>query len=137
DPHGNWKLDPAWQSVSTFSGDRASVTREKGDVLIDAEGNVLSKPFERIDPMIDGMARVKRGDDWNFIAANGKLLSRKWFAAAPHYGDGLATVKDADDRWFFLLVTGKLVGPFDAAYPAHCGMARFVENERVGFRDVT
>src|SRR5262249_53527878 len=90
-------VTPTPDGASQFCEDRASVTIEDKMVLVDAAGYALSKRFDRIDAMLDGMARVVRNDTFNFIGPNGKLLSKKWFTEAPHYGDGLATVKNDND----------------------------------------
>lgn len=58
----------------------------------------------------DGLARVRNCErKYNFIDANGKLLSDEWFNNAHSFKDGFAKVQRSDGLWNFITKDGKII----------------------------
>ena len=88
------------------------VQRTSNGKYIDAQGKALSEEWKWIgylDPGT-GIARVQRSDNqFNFIDANGKILSEQCFKYVDDFHCGYARVQRGDGLWNFINTDGKLM----------------------------
>ena len=84
----------------------------------------------------DGLARVRNCErKYNFIDANGKILSDEWFEWAEDFKDGFAVVKNEDYVYNFIDKKGKFLSEqwFEKAFDFQEGFA--VVEKTIGLRN--
>lgn len=136
DKAGQVVIPLSFERAASFSGGRGRIMADGQWYYIDAQGNVISEGYDEALPFLDGMARVKRGEGYNFIGLDGRLLSQTWFGEVKPYSDGFAPVA-RDGEWYFLTRNGQTFGPFVTAMTPTSGLARFVRpGQGVGFLDI-
>ena len=132
-PDGTWFLEPQYEQLGPYCPSRGRMKAGNQWFLVDNQGNALSEGYENMYPLVEGMARVQRGEKITFINGDGAPITGEWFDDAKAYDDGLAAVRRGDD-WFLLGADGRLHGPYAQAFPPQLGLARFVvSGEGVGY----
>ena len=94
--------------------------------------------FDNIDNFDkNGLAIVGLNDKWNFIDANGKVLSKQWFDYISSFKNGISQVK-LNNKYNFIDVNGKLVSQqwFDYISNFVNGVAKVRLNNKWNFIDV-
>lgn len=130
---GSFAMDATFEEASSWSDGRGRVKVEGQWRLVDENGATSPEGFDEIWPLLDGMAKVRRGNRFSFVGAEGRLLTAEWFDETRVWADGLAPVRREND-WFFLRATGELLGPYAVAMTPNEGLARFVPRDgEVGF----
>ena len=84
----------------------------------------------------DGLARIRNWEgQYNFINAQGKLLSEQWFEWADDFNDGFAVVKNEDYVYNFINRQGKFLSEqwFEKAFEFNEGFA--VVEKPIGLRN--
>ena len=111
--------------------------------FINEEMKVLSRrPFRRwfdhVGSFSEGFAWVySRGEGWNFINKEGKILSNQWFDAVEYFRGGFARVYSRGKGWNFINKEGKIlsnqwfddVGSFSAMVVKLNGEWNFINKE--------
>ena len=100
----------------------------KGFILFDEVQGMLDNGvprdeiFDYIFNFIDGSAKVRLGNKWNFIDKNGKCISDTWFDDVYYFDDVYVKVR-LGNKWNLIDKNGKLISDtwFDDVYDFHDG----------------
>ena len=112
----------------------------KGFILFDEVQELLDygkaprEIFDRCFDFLDGFARVKLNDKYNFINTNGQLISDTWFDYCGDFYDGFAIV-ELNDKWNFINTNGQLISDtwFDRCFDFLDGFARVKLNDKYNY----
>ena len=138
--HACHKLHQVWHFYPN-NGENVFYEVECGGDVIESKGNdgkfvcseiKLIKPVDMLNIALfgyagcfsDGFAAVKIDGKWNFINAEGKLLSEQWFDDTYRFSEGFAVVT-LDRKYNFINTKGKMLSEqwFDDAWNFSDGFA--------------
>lgn len=106
---------------------------------------VVSPAFSCLHPFSEGMAAFQEGGVWGFIDIGGKKVIPSRFESAGDFHDGLAPVKIATNKYYYINKEGKevltktsnLVLSFDEYFPGGRAMFQNAHNFCDGLARVT
>lgn len=141
DRDGRYVVQPQYEQVAPPVEGNLWLVRAEGKYgFIDVEGKYVVGPVhDEAGVFHDGVARVRMGDKWSFVNADGKPVgSGAQYDAAEDMSNGLAAVR-MGDSWGFVNKTGEMViapkyvavGRFDGS------VAAVLEEDRIGYVDRT
>lgn len=108
-------IPPIYDMVSPLSDGLFQVTDGKLNAYFDTKGTILL-PFEsRYDSygnFTEGVARVRVDDKWGFIDKKGKEVITPQFYFVEEFSNGLAIVRNDDDKHGAINLHGELVVDF-------------------------
>ena len=112
----------------------------KGFILFDEVQELLDygkaprEIFDRCFDFLDGFARVKLNDKYNFINTNGQLISDTWFDGCGDFDNGVARVY-LNDKYNFINTNGQLISDtwFDYCGDFYDGFAIVELNDKWNF----
>ncbi|GAB3829819.1 WG repeat-containing protein [Hymenobacter jeollabukensis] len=120
-----------YASVQPFQDERAVVERDGAFGAVNAEGQEVVPPaYDAMNSYAGGYARVRIGDLYTFVDADGREFSH-YFYNAYDFAEGYAPVLD-QRGWFY--ISGPEAGVpahprlFQEAYPFRDGLARVRKN---------
>lgn len=104
---------------------------------IDVDGNIIFQNISSLDglefgiyPLRDGLAKVKVNQKYGYRDNKGKMLVAAQFAEARDFCNGLAAVKNDDDKWGFIDTSGNyVINPIYSIEPGdyHSGYIRVTD----------
>jgi hypothetical protein len=91
--------------------------------------------FDWVDDFYEGFARVKLNEKWNFINADGQLLSNQWYDEISYFRSGCARVYIDGKGWNFINTEGQLLSNqwYDEVGSFSEGFARVILNRKLNF----
>jgi hypothetical protein len=91
--------------------------------------------FDWVDDFYEGFARVKLNEKWNFINADGQLLSNQWYDEISYFRSGCARVYIDGKGWNFINTEGQLLSNqwYDEVESFSEGFARVILNKKCNF----
>lgn len=90
----------------------------------------------KIYPLRDGRARINSGEKWGFRDGRGNLPIPLKFTEAHDFCNGLAAVKDENDKWGFIDTSGQyVISPIYTIEPGdyHSGYIRVTDKSNTHF----
>ncbi|GAB3996467.1 hypothetical protein GCM10028807_39080 [Spirosoma daeguense] len=143
---GQWRSDTIKGLVESFSEELAVVSNTLGKSgFIDKLGKlVIDFQFDKAESFSNGLALVRKGNQWAYIDKSGKTVIDATFDYATLFSDGLALVKKAG-KWVYIDPSGQPIinVAFDidtsvaSSYTFHEGLALTEQNGKYGYIDKT
>jgi WG containing repeat len=129
DSHGEWAIDPVFNSVRSFSEGLALVSDGRTGRFIGPQGDtLLTVPFPIVHSFSEGLARVGEAGRLGFIGRSGEVVITPTYEAAGDFSHGRAAVR-LDGLWGYLDTEGRMTIParFQLAGRFKGPLARVVE----------
>lgn len=133
-PDGQWRIEPKFEDCDNATDNKLRIRRDQQWYYADLHGRPISEGFDSTWPFQDGMAKVRRGEQYALVGPDAQVLGGHWFDEVDTWADGLAPVRRGED-WYGLDAHGNLHGPFSTLLNPNDGLARFVDDQGVGFLD--
>jgi hypothetical protein len=109
--YGNtlFTLNNSNEIISSYKENFAIIKCNKNFFFINKIGTILHVNYPILDckPFSEGLAAVKFEEGWNYIDANGNIISKDYYGDAQSFSEGLAAVKSKkNQKWGFIDING-------------------------------
>jgi WG containing repeat len=116
DRQNNWVLRPRYHSITAFNQHGLAVAAASDDgkrqTLINRQGlPIMNQTYDEIQPFQEGMAVVRRGNNYGYIDTSGKLKIEALYNRAEPFSEGRAAVYK-DGACGYISASGDQVSEF-------------------------
>ena len=104
DEKGHTFIPESYEDLAQFSEDIAKVRLKEGYILIDKEGNIVTKEeYKQIESFDKEFVAVqKQNNNWIFIDKSGKVITNEEYKKVEPFTDERAAVQKQNNNWVFI-----------------------------------
>lgn len=113
DLKGNWFIESKFDSVGNFYNYYAEIYVGEKQGLINHKGEVIIKPiYDFVGLVEDDMADIMDNEKVGYFNVKNLQIIEPQYEDGNEFSEGLAGVKNENDKWGFIDSTGTLIIPF-------------------------
>ena len=134
---GDFAIEPTYSFASRFIDGKALVTREKKNVFIDKEGNILGSVSNPYIDFYDGLRQCYVNKRYGYLNKSGNIVIEPQFTVTTNFSEGLAGVKKKGEKYGFIDIAGNyIVEPkFDNVGCFSNGLCVIKKGKKYGYID--